>query len=196
MAYEEWRNNLYKAGCAEAIVRKDNRRLLTLGELEAAGQFFRHSVFVTSSRERISIAMAMSQVSLNRRIAMEITPKPRIPGLSHPGPNNKRKPDGRDVPTSKPGLSKTERKKQKLADSEKVKVMAKWVERLPPYHKFGYDKDGNKMRDPNSAMSKTKDASSQNGKGKAGRTNLAKGGWKGGASLTTVRETSPPNFSR
>ena len=39
MAYKEWRNTLYKAGYAEPLVRKDNRLLLTLGELEAVGQF-------------------------------------------------------------------------------------------------------------------------------------------------------------
>ena len=46
--YKEWRNTLYKAGYAEPLVRKDKRRLLTLGELESAGQFFWDSVFVTS----------------------------------------------------------------------------------------------------------------------------------------------------
>ena len=54
--------------------------------------------------------------------------------------------------------------------------MAEGAERLLPYHKIGYDKDGNKMRDPNSARSKTKDASRQNGNGEAGPTNLSKGG--------------------
>ena len=39
-AYKDWRNTLYTAGYADSIVHKEEQRLLTLGELEAAGQFF------------------------------------------------------------------------------------------------------------------------------------------------------------
>ena len=84
MTYKEWHDTLYKAGYTESIVHKDNQRHLTLEELEAAGQFFWDGVFATSTRERISIEMAMIQLSLNRRIPMELTPKPMLPSLAHP----------------------------------------------------------------------------------------------------------------
>ena len=75
MAYKEWRNTLYKAGYAESVVHKEEQRLLTLEELEAPGRFFWGSVFSESSRGGISIEMATSKVSLNRRICMGMAPK-------------------------------------------------------------------------------------------------------------------------
>ena len=38
--YKGWRNSLYQTGCANAIVQKDEQRLLTIAELEHVGQFF------------------------------------------------------------------------------------------------------------------------------------------------------------
>ena len=53
--YKEWRDNLYKAGCADSLVQKDEQRLLTIGELEAVDQYFWEMVFADSSMEQISI---------------------------------------------------------------------------------------------------------------------------------------------
>ena len=93
-------------------MQKDNQRLLTLGELQAVGQFFWDSVFATSIRGRISIEMAMSQVSLNHLVDMELIPKPTLPSLAHPNLNNKRKLDGQGGASHQPGLTKSARKKQ------------------------------------------------------------------------------------
>ena len=83
--YKEWHNTLYKAGYTESLAQTDNQLLLTLGELEAVGRFFRDIAFATSSRRRISIEMAMSQVSLNRLIDTELIPRPTLPSLPpHP----------------------------------------------------------------------------------------------------------------
>ena len=43
-AYREWNNALYRAGYAESLVQKGNRRLLISEALEAAGHFFWGSV--------------------------------------------------------------------------------------------------------------------------------------------------------
>ena len=48
--HKERRNTLYKAGYAQSLVQKETRRLLTLEEMEAVGQFFWDDVFATSSR--------------------------------------------------------------------------------------------------------------------------------------------------
>ena len=74
-----------------------------------------------------------------------------------------------------------------------------WGE-LPPYRKWVYNSEGNKMRDPNSQRSITRDTretkeKGKKGKGDAATTNLAKGGGKGGESLTAVKETLS-NFPR
>ena len=90
---------------------------MTLEELEAAGQFSWDLVFATSSRERISIEMDMSQVSLNYRISLELLPKPLLSGLAHPDRNNKRNSELEQPPPKK--LPKAEKKRAKVEKRKK-----------------------------------------------------------------------------
>ena len=83
-SYVEWRNSLYRAGYAESLVQKDNRRLLILGELEAAGRYFWECAFGTSTQERITVEKAMAQVSLSHRAPMKLLQKPLPPSLYGP----------------------------------------------------------------------------------------------------------------
>ena len=110
-AYKEWRNTLHKAGYADSIVHKEEQRLLTSEELEAAGQFFPAKCFSESSRGRTSIEMATVRVSMGHRISMELAPKPIYPGSFREDPI-KGKPENQDV-LKPPTLTKGQRKRQK-----------------------------------------------------------------------------------
>ena len=89
IAYKEWHNTLYKAGYTDSLVQKDEQRLLTIDELEAVDQYFWEMVFDESSREQISIEKAMSRVSMNYRISMELVPKTVFTGSSRQAPVKK-----------------------------------------------------------------------------------------------------------
>ena len=69
---------------------------------------------------------------------------------------------------------------------------------LPPYHYWGYNSEGNKIRDQNSQRSIAKDEKEAKEKGKwkgnLKTPNPPKGGGKGDETLTTVKETSPPSL--
>ena len=110
-AYKEWNYTLYKAGYAEALVQKGNQRLLTLGESEASGQFFWDEALATCSRGRISIEIAMSQVSINCRISAELLPGPLLPGL--PPPNRDSNKRGSGDPEKPPPKNAQKRKREK-----------------------------------------------------------------------------------
>ena len=83
---------------------------------------------------------------------MEILPKPMIPGPPPPPLDKERKPDSQDGPTAKPGLTKAEGKSRTTEELKKktgmVEVMVSGVEKLLPYHKFGYASDGDKKTRP------------------------------------------------
>ena len=63
--YKVWRNRLYKAGCADALLSTDNR-LLTIEELERVDQYFWDSVFETSSRKKYLSRTKWKYVSLHQ----------------------------------------------------------------------------------------------------------------------------------
>ena len=95
--------------------------------------------------------MDTNQVSLNRRISLELLPKPLLPGpppfviIIIKGILNRNNIRRKNIQKQKRKI-KFEKEKEK----NKVKVTANGVGKRPPYHKWGYNSEGDKMRDPNS----------------------------------------------
>ena len=84
-AYRLWRNDIYKAVCAEALARGCPTRLLTSAELEAVDRFFWNNVFDTSGQQNIFIVEAIGDVFFTSRLAIELLPKPNV--ASQPAPS-------------------------------------------------------------------------------------------------------------
>ena len=107
IAYKEWHNTLYKAGYTDSLGQPHEQRLLTIGELEAVGRYFWEMVFDESSRGKFSIEKAMSKVSMNYRISMELVPKTVFTWSSRRAPVKRPFPD---APGKKPNLNKSKTK--------------------------------------------------------------------------------------
>ena len=116
-SYRYRRNALYKAGYAEALVQTSNRRLLTLVELESAGQFCWGDVFGTACQEKIAIAKAMAPVFSTRIAAIKLLPKTCHPSHLSPSPSGNGRPGKVQKPNEKP-LSKASQKKQQLQNQK------------------------------------------------------------------------------
>ena len=149
-SYKGWRNSLYQAGYANAIAQQDERRLLTLAELEHAGRYFWGNVFSESSKQEITIDKAMSIVQFNYRIAMELVPKTVIPKGA---PLKRETPGGNPL---KPGVrikrvgKERKGKKRSLLHHRKKKQLyrIKGEQKLMPFYEHGYNNTGGKNPDP------------------------------------------------
>ena len=119
--YKEWRNSPCKAGYADSIVQNDERLLLTLSEFELAGRYFLETSFSESSREEISIDKAMSRVSMNYRVAMELVPKTAFTGVAKGA--TKRPPPGVAKYPNRPTKKPKEKEKGAKADSPKAEYL-------------------------------------------------------------------------